>query len=201
MDENGRQGDVTVLLRRIGTADSRAADELMPLVYAELRSLAGRLFRSQDVGHTLDPTAVVHEAYLKLVRPPAGDADQWSDRLHFFRVAATAMRQVLINHARDKQAAKRGGDLVRQYVTFSELATPSHDSMIDVLALHDALEELARLDARQAQIAELRFFAGLTVDEVASALNVAPRTVQLDWKMAKHWLAERLSDGLMESSA
>jgi RNA polymerase sigma-70 factor (ECF subfamily) len=178
-------GDATVLLHRLRDGDGEAAGELFGLLYGELHGLAGRIFRSQRRDHTLQPTALVHEAYLKMVKP----GSEWQDRAHFCGVAAKAMRQILVNHARDRQALKRGGGAGR--VTLSDAARASGPD-VEVLAVHEALEELARLDARQARIAELRFFAGLNTREVAEVVGVAPRTVELDWKMAKDWLAQRL---------
>jgi len=180
-------GEVTVLLGRLRSGESGAADELFQVLYGELRSLAAGLFRSQKANHTLQPTAVLHEAYLKMVKAPG----EWQDRAHFFAVAAKAMRQVLVNHARDQGALKRGGK-GGERVTFAGLAAGAQGQEADILALHEALEELARLDARQARIAELKFFAGLSTEETAEAVGIAPRTVELDWKMAKDWLAARL---------
>jgi len=174
-------GDVTLVLERLRQGEPRAAGELFDLCYAELRGLAGAVFRTQKEGHTLAPTALVHEAYLKMV----GAEGEWKDRVHFFAVAARAMRQVLVNHARDKAALKRGGSGGGMRVTISDVAAPRE---ADLAAVHEALEELARLDERQAKIAELRFFAGLENKEIAEALGVSLRTVELDWKMAKDTL-------------
>jgi RNA polymerase sigma factor (TIGR02999 family) len=184
-------GNVTRLLQRIGAGEKAATEELFALLYGELRALAGGLFRSQKKDHTLQPTAVLHEAWLKMANAPAA----YADRVHFFAVAARAMRQVLVNHARDAAAEKRGGGAERRRVTISEAAAAGGGSdPLDVIALHDALDELKALEPRQAQIAELRFFGGLTTPETAEALGVATRTVELDWKMAKDWLARRLRE-------
>lgn len=179
-------GDVTEVLGRLRGGEPEAAGQLFDLCYAELRGLAGAVFRSQPKGHTLAPTALVHEAYLKMV----GSEGEWKDRVHFFAVAARAMRQVLINHARDKAALKRGGSGGMR-VTLSDAVTPGGREA-DLVAVHEALEELRKLDERQGKIAELRFFAGLENKEIAEALGVSLRTVELDWKMAKETLARHL---------
>jgi RNA polymerase sigma factor (TIGR02999 family) len=180
-------GDVTLLLHRLRDGEPDAAAALFERLYGELRALAGALFRSQKASHTLQPTAVVHEAFLKMA---AGA--EWKDRAHFFAVAARAMRQVLVNHARDGAAQKRGGPAPLERVTLSGVADSAFERELDVLAVHEALDELARLDERQARIAELRFFGGLSNPEVAEALGVSLRTVELDWKMAKDRLARSL---------
>jgi RNA polymerase sigma factor (TIGR02999 family) len=179
-------GDVTQVLERLRGGEPEAAGQLFDLCYAELRGLAGAVFRSQPKGHTLAPTALVHEAYLKMV----GGQREWKDRVHFFAVAARAMRQVLINHARDKAALKRGGSGGMR-VTLSDAVAPGGGEA-DLVAVHEALEELRKLDERQGKIAELRFFAGLDNKEIAEALGVSLRTVELDWKMAKETLAKKL---------
>jgi len=182
-------GDVTLLIRRLRDGEDEAAGELFSLLYPELHAMAGRIFRSQKSDHTLAPTALVHEAYLKMVKP--GAEPGWQDRVHFCRVAARAMRQVLVNHARDRAALKRGGDRKAQRLTFIDAASPGPRE-IDVVAVHEALEELGTLDPRQVSIAELRFFAGLNNPEIAEVLGLSLRTVELDWKMAKDWLARKL---------
>jgi len=182
-------GDVTVLLHRLRDGEPDAGSELFGMLYGELRALAGAIFRSQRASHTLEATALVHEAYLKMVRPDSNAA--WQDRAHFFSVAAKAMRQILVNHARDKAALKRGGGAGRR-VTLADQVSPVLGHELDVLAVHEALEELAALDERQARIAELRFFSGLGNKEIAEVLGIALRTVELDWKMAKDFLGQRL---------
>lgn len=179
-------GDVTRILERLRGGEPEAAGRLFDLCYAELRGLAGGVFRSQKKGHTLSPTALVHEAYLKMT----GAEGEWKDRVHFFAVAARAMRQVLINHARDKGALKRGGPLGMR-VTISDAVAPDGREA-DLVAVHEALEDLQQLDERQARIAELKFFAGLENQEIAEALGVSLRTVELDWRMAKEMLAGKL---------
>ncbi|HPF38970.1 MAG TPA: ECF-type sigma factor [Phycisphaerae bacterium] len=180
----------TQLLRRIHDGDSSAADDLLPLVYEQLRRLAQRFIRNERDRHTLQPTALVHEAYLKLVH---GGGD-WADREHFCAVAATAMRQILSNHARGKRAAKRDG--VRADVSIDQLATPSGDHSIDLIALDEALTKLSELDERLARIVELRFFSGLTMDEIADHLKMSRRTAQRDWRWVRAWLSNELSEEL-----
>jgi RNA polymerase sigma-70 factor (ECF subfamily) len=184
--------DVTELLAQAGAGDSTAASRLMTLVYEELRGVAGGYLRGQRAGHTLQPTALVHEAFLKLTDKTN---PRWNDRAHFFALAARAMRQILIDHARGKDAAKRGGgggEGAWRRVTLDVAVAPSGHTDIDVLALDESLETLARLDPRQAQIVEMRFFGGLTVQEAADVLGVSVPTVELDWRMARAWLSRRL---------
>lgn len=183
---------MTQYLERMSDGDARAADELLPLVYDELRRIADRQMRHERVGHTLQPTALVHEAYLKLVGSSGGSPKIGSNRAHFFAIASRAVRQVLISHARARDAEKRGGDARRVPLDSDGIATSTEDSTIDALALSEAIEELARLDARHAQIAEMRLFGGLPVDEIAEALGGSRRLIQVEWKAAKHWLSERL---------
>jgi RNA polymerase sigma factor (TIGR02999 family) len=159
----------------------------MPKVYDELRGLARKFFRRERPDHTLQPTALVHEAYLRLV-------DQtrigWQGRTHFCAICARAMRQVLIDHARSRKRLRRGGE--RQKVLLDSRVAPAEFENVDVFALNEALEKLAALDARQAQVVELRFFGGLNVDEVAHVLGVSKRTVEGDWTHAKAWLRTEL---------
>jgi RNA polymerase sigma factor (TIGR02999 family) len=159
-----------------------------PRIYGELRALAASYFRGRP-GQTLQPTALVHEAYLRLAR---ADAEQWKDRAHFMAVAATAMRQILLDAARRRLAQKRGG-AGRERVTLSNL--PAFEPTVDLVALDDLLAKLAALDERQARLVELRFFGGLTEDEAADALGVSLRTVQKDWRKAKAWLMAELARG------
>ena len=181
---------VTRHLRNLSDGDLGAENELLPLVYDELHALAERLFRDQKANHTLQPTALVHDAYLRLV----GSPDQAFDsRRHFFRVAAMAMRQLLVDHARARRAEKRGGGRGRVTLNLQLEAEDSRERALDLVALDDALTELAQLDERQAKVVELRFLAGLTVEETAEALDVSERLVYLDWKMARYWLEQRLT--------
>jgi len=187
----GLPSEVTVLLRRWSSGDAGALDALLPAVQEELRRLARSYMRRERNGHTLEPTALVNEAYLRLV-------DQrdvrWASRGHFFAIAAQAMRRVLVDHARGHVAAKRGGGAER--VTLSGMADMQPERTgIDVLWLNQALERLAALDARQAQVVELRYFAGMSVEEVADVLEISPATVKREWATAKLWLAHALTTG------
>jgi len=171
----------------MSAGDRSARGALLPLVYADLRAQAEAYFRSQRDNHTLQPTALVHEAYLRLM----GNADlEWEGRSHFLAVAAMAMRNVLADHARRRRAEKRGGAWDR--VTLTGLGSDAGERAIDALDLDEALQALARIDERQARIVELRFYGGLTVEEVAHVLEVSSRTIALDWRMARAWLRNRL---------
>lgn len=161
----------------------------MEIVYAELRALAGSYARGQRLGHTLQPTALVHEAFVKLVDPPPGG---WNDRAHFFAVAATAMRQVLADHARARKAQKRGGDWER--VTLDGTALGEERSELDLVALDEALDELRESSPRKHHVVELRFFGGLTAEETARALDLSLTTVESDWRAARAWLQARLAN-------
>jgi RNA polymerase sigma-70 factor, ECF subfamily len=180
-------GEATLMLMELNRGESAAAARLMPLVYGELRALASDYFRGQRPDQTLQPTALVHEAYLKLVDQ---STVAWKDRAHFFAVAATAMRQVLIDRARRRAAQKRGGK--RERLQLEDADTPARAQPIDLVALDDALRQLESLDARMARIVELRFFGGLGVDETARVLGVSTSTVEADWRGARAWLAVEL---------
>lgn len=186
-----RQAEVTRILDRISEGDGDATDQLMPLVYDELRDLARGIFARQAPDHTLQPTALVHEAYVRLVGQPGSQGARWSGRAHFYAVAAKAMRQILINHAARRGTAKRGGG--RHRITLDEGLTPAGENPIDLIDLDEALHALERLDPRQASVVELRFFGGLTVEECAQTLDVSPRTIELDWRMAKLQLRRHLA--------
>jgi len=179
--------EVTGLLARWHDGDESAVAELMPAVYGELHRLAARAMRGERGGHTLQATALVHEAYLRLA---AGSAPRWRDRSHFYAVAARTMRRILVDHARRMRAARRGGDATP--VTLVEGHAPALPPAVDLLDLDDALEELARQDERKARVVELRFFAGLTEAEAAVALGVSEPTVRLDARLARAWLYDRL---------
>lgn len=187
MSEN-REGPVTQLLVRCRDGDRAALDELLPLVYGELRRIAQSHLRREQPGHTLQSTALVHEAYLRLV---GAAQQQWQDRAHFFGIAANAMRQILVDHARARVALKRGAGAERIELTDDVSSTAAPE--IDVLALDAALGRLAELDPLQARIVEFRFFAGLTIDECAEALSVSPATVKRDWTSARAWLQRELT--------
>jgi len=161
----------------------------MPLVYAELRRMARRYMSMQNRGHTLQATALIHEAYVRLI----GDSDkQWANRAHFFGVAAKSMRHVLVDHARSHRTAKRGGP--RSALPLDEAAVISGERREEILALDDALTDLAKLNARQSSVVELRYFGGLSVEETAEALHVSPETVMRDWRAAKAWLYKELAN-------
>ena len=180
--------DVTRLLVRWEGGDRAALDALMPLVEQELRQLARSYLRRERSGHTLQPTALVNEAYLKLV--DQRDA-RWQSRAHFYGVAAQLMRRILVDHARARAAEKRGGPQAYA-VTLGEADRVSAQPAVDLLAVHEALEELAALDAQQARVVELKFFGGLTIEETAEALGVSHATVERDWKAARAWLRRKL---------
>jgi RNA polymerase sigma factor (TIGR02999 family) len=182
-------GEVTRLLREWSAGDRAALEKLLPLVYAELRRRAGAYLRNERAGHTLQPTALVHEAYLKLV---GGASVAWKDRAHFFGVAARAMRQVLVDHARAHRAARRGeGRVLVALDAAGDVAAPQRD--VGLLDLDRALAKLAGLDERQSRLVELRLFAGLTIEESAEVLNVSHATVSREWKHAEAWLQREMA--------
>jgi RNA polymerase sigma factor (TIGR02999 family) len=181
--------EITKLLISLKDGDkASAASKLMPLVYDEFRALAARHLRRERADHTLQPTALVHEAYLKLIDQTRVD---WQGRTHFFAVGAQAIRRILVDHARQRKRQKRGGGAGRVALDESVALAPQRAE--EILALDDALEKLAKLDARQAQVVEMRFFAGMNVDEVAGVLGVSKRTVEGDWTMARAWLLRELT--------
>jgi RNA polymerase sigma factor (TIGR02999 family) len=173
---------VTRLLERWAGGDEGALQSLVPLVYDELRRQARQYFRKERADHTLQGTALVHEAYLRLCQQPPR---QFANREHFFAIAAQLMRQILVEHARRHRAAKRGGG---HKLALDEAVAPANTEDMDLVALDDALQELARLDARQSHIVELRFFAGLSIAEIARVLHISPATVKRDWATARAWL-------------
>lgn len=180
------QGDVTRLLQAAGEGDRAAAASLYELIYRELRRLAGASFRRERADHTLQPTALVNEAYLRLAATPGG----WQSRRHFFGAAAEAMRRILVEHARQRLAQKRGGGLER--LTAAELERVEQASDREVVLVSEALEELETQDSRAAELVKLRFFAGLGIEEAAQALGVSAATAKRDWTFARAWLFERL---------
>jgi len=181
---------VTQLLIKWGKGDRAALDELLPLVYRELHKMAKRYMAQQDANHTLQTTAVIHEAYLKLA---GGSAHDWENRAHFFGVAAKAMRHVLVDHARDRQAAKRGGEI--QIVSIAEDMDIAGGAAREIVALDDALKTLAASYPRQAEVVELRYFGGLSVDETARTLKISVETVARDWRFAKSFLKREMQRG------
>jgi RNA polymerase sigma factor (TIGR02999 family) len=176
--------DVTQILHAIEQGDAKATDELLPLVYQELRRLAALKMANEASGHTLQPTALVHEAYLRLAG--TSQAQQWDGRGHFFAAAAEAMRRILVDRARSKQALKRGGDLQRVDLDEVELASPMPDD--ELLALDEALDRLSTVDTRAAEMVKLCFFVGLTQEEAARELGVSLATVERIWGFARAWL-------------
>jgi RNA polymerase sigma-70 factor (ECF subfamily) len=179
-------GEVTLLLKAMKGGDSSAAGRLLPLVYEELHRLAASYMRRERSDHTLQPTALIHEAYLRL----AGNDIDWQSRAHFIGIAANVMRHILVDHARAHQAGMRGGDFQR--VAFEEGMAISTERTSEVLFLHEALDELEKVNARQARVVELRYFAGLSVKEIALVLGIAPRSVERDWALARIWLFKRM---------
>jgi len=183
--------ELTQILSAIGRGDPQAASQLLPLVYDELRQLAAQKLAHEPAGQTLQPTALVHEAYLRLV----GEAEQphWDNRGHFFAAAAEAMRRILVENARCKQAAKRGGGRARADLDLNQLAVP--EVREDLLALDEALDQLAAADPEAARLVQLRYFAGLTLAEAAQVLGVSPRTADRLWAYARAWLLQALEGG------
>jgi RNA polymerase sigma factor (TIGR02999 family) len=182
---------VSQLLRRWSDGDKEALDQLMPLVYGELRRMARRYMWKQPSGHTLQTTALIHEAYLRLV---GQEEKRWESRAHFFGVAAQAMRHILVDYARARATDKRGGDA--RAVSLEEAAIVSEERAAELVALDDALEELARLSPRQGRVVELRYFGGLSVVETADVLKISTDTVTRDWNQAKAWLHRELNCNL-----
>jgi RNA polymerase sigma factor (TIGR02999 family) len=184
--------DLTRILKQASGGDDSALNRLMPLVYNELRALAESYLRQERPDHTLQATALVHEAYVRLVKQ---EEVEWRSRSHFFAVAAQMIRRILVDHARGHQREKRGGGSQRLRLDENVQAA---ERDVDLVALDEALKDLAGLHPRQAQIVELRFFGGLTLLEIAEFLNVSPRTVDGDWSMARAWLRKALRSGTKE---
>jgi RNA polymerase sigma factor (TIGR02999 family) len=180
------EGDVTRLLRELGH-DGRALDALLPVVYDELKGIARRQLGAERSDHTLQPTALVHEAYLKLARL---ESIQWVNRAQFFALAARAMRRVLVDYALARRAAKRGGGA--EHVALDEALVVSADDAEEILALHEALAALEEREPRLGRVVECRYFAGLSIEETAEALAVSPATVKRDWSVARAWLHREL---------
>jgi RNA polymerase sigma factor (TIGR02999 family) len=180
--------EITQLLIAWNQGDQRARDELARLIYDELRRLARDYLRREGPGHTLQPTALVHEAFLRLINQ---NRVNWQNRAHFFGAAARLMRQILINHAEARRAAKRGGEAER--VSLENVDHSAAAPRIDLIALDEALQRLERLDPQQSRIVEMRYFSGLTIEEIAEAIGVSPATVKRDWSVARAWLRRELS--------
>lgn len=187
-----QQRPITVLLERWKDGDSAALQDLLPIVYDELRRVAQRYLRSERTGHTLQSTALVHEAYLRLAQ---GNPRQFENRAHFFAVASNLMRQILVDYARSHRAAKRGGGAYKITLTdgLGVAAGKEAASEFDVLALNEAMTGLAKLDAQQARVVELRFFGGLSIEETAAVMNISPATVKRDWATARAWLHREMA--------
>lgn len=194
--ENGTAGpqrveqDVTKLLIRWSEGDKSAFEELLPLVYAELRKVAARYIHRERENHTLQGTALVHEAYLRLVDQ---SRVQWQNRAHFYAVAAQMIRRILVDHARSHLTAKRGGGAFK--LSLDEALGEPQGRDLDLVALDDALSGLAQFDEQQSRVVELRFFAGLSIEETAEALGISPATVKRDWAAAKAWLFREIRRG------
>jgi RNA polymerase sigma factor (TIGR02999 family) len=190
MSQPAAQEDITKLLDQVRQGQEGAADRLASLVYDELHRIAVNAMRREDPGHTLQPTELAHDAYLKLVDQTATLA---RDRAHFLGIAARAMRQILVDHARRRRALKRGA--VWERVTFNEMLGHGARQDIELLALDEALTTLAARDERAARVVELRLFGGLTIEEIAESLGISKRTVDGDWALARLWIARALSKG------
>lgn len=189
------QNQVTQLLLDWGNGDRAALDKLVPVVYQELRRLAAHYMRRERPGHTLQTSALVNEAYMRLI-----DYSQmrWQSRAHFFAVAAQAMRRILVEHARKRHFAKRGGGAVQ--VSFDEAAIVSQEQASDLVALDDALTSLEAMDQRKARIVELRYIGGLNIEETAEVLAISPATVQREWRAAKAWLYRAINEGARDEA-
>ena len=191
MGQSNQSGAVSGLLRAWGRGDLQARDDLVPLIYRELRRRAGAYLRQERRDHTLQPTALVHEVFIRLI---GDERVAWQSRAHFFGIAANIMRRILVDHAREHQAAKRQGAVVRVALDDNHVGSmPPADC--ELLSLDVALDELAKCDARQAQIVELRYFGGLSEQEVAAALSLSRATVTREWQAARTWLYRRMTVG------
>lgn len=184
------EGDITSIVSRLNDGDPKAPQELLPLVYEELHALANAYFVRERRDHTLQPTSLVHEAYVRLLDQTRVE---WQGKAHFLAVAATAMKRVLIDHARKHNAIRRGGQL--NCVTLSDLDIQTTNPTIDLIALDELLEELRKLDERQYRIVELRFFGGLTMEQVATVMSLSKTTIESEWRMARAWLSSKMSAG------
>lgn len=180
---------VTVLLRKWSEGDENALEQLTPLVYDELHRLAHRHMRRESAGHVLQTSALINEAYLRLVDQPR---IQWESRAHFFGIAARLMRRILVDDARKRNSAKRGGSLIQ--VPLDEVENLAQQQAANVVAVDEALQRLEAIDARQSRIVELRFFGGLSIDETAESLKISPGTVMRDWTFARAWLKSQMKN-------
>jgi RNA polymerase sigma factor (TIGR02999 family) len=180
---------ISIILKDWSAGNRQSADELLALVYDELRKIAAQYLRKERMDHTLQPTALVHEAYMRLVDL---SNTNWQDRSHFYAVSANVMRHILVDHARARRAEKRGGAVQR--VALEDAISLSTKDNVDLLAVDEALKELAKFDEQQCRIVELRFFGGLTIEETAHVLDISPATVKREWAVAKAWLRRKLND-------
>jgi RNA polymerase sigma factor (TIGR02999 family) len=179
--------EVTQILNAVQAGNAQAAEELLPLLYSELRKIAANKMANEAAGHTLQPTALVHEAWLRLV---GGDQNAWPSRAYFFAAAAEAMRRILVEHARRKQSLKRGGEFARTDLNESALVLAAPPD--ELLAVHEALEKFATEDRQAAELVKLRYFVGMTMEEAASALDMAPRSAERLWTYARTWLQREI---------
>jgi RNA polymerase sigma-70 factor, ECF subfamily len=186
-DTDSPTGAITQWLLDWGRSDKKGLDQMLPVVYEELHRLAAHYLGREATGHTLQPTALVHEAYLRLVDQRRVD---WRNRAQFLGLAASMMRRILVNHARDRAARKRGGNPER--VSLSLIESPSGRPDVELIALEDALERLTALDERKSRVVELKFFGGLTIDEIAEVLEISPATVEREWAFARAWLYDAI---------
>ena len=180
--------EVTIILHRIGEGDRAAADALLPLVYAELRRIAAAQLANERPGHTLQPTALVHEAYLRL----AGSESGFENKAHFLAAGAQAIRRVLVDHARTKKRDKRGGGAQRVDISSADPAAPDARAEVDLIELDDAMQRLAQVSDRAARVVEMRYFGGLSMAEIGVALGISERTAAGDWAIARAWLRREL---------
>jgi RNA polymerase sigma factor (TIGR02999 family) len=195
MSPSTSTANVTQLLIRWSNGDQQALEQLMPLVYGELRRLAARYLRRERPGHTLQSTALVHEAWMKLIDQRSV---QWQNRAHFFGVAAQMIRRILVDYARSRHAAKRGAHACK--LSLDEAVEVPRQRDVDLIALDDALDGLAKIDPQQGRIVELRFFAGLSIEETAEVLHVSPATVKREWVSAKAWLYREMAGSMERES-
>lgn len=189
LKDEDADNSITALLTQLSDGNREVEARLIPQIYDELRRVAGRYMRFERPNHTLQPTALVNEAYVRLVQEPNL---HWKDRAHFFATAAQLMRHILVDHARARHAGKRGG--VQDQVTLDENIVPAPSHSVDVLALHEALERLTATNPRQGRIVELHFFGGLSFEEIAAVLEMSERTVKRDWALARIWLFKEISE-------
>jgi RNA polymerase sigma factor (TIGR02999 family) len=181
--------DVTAMLVKWGQGDKAALDQLLPAVYDELHRMAARYLRRERPDHTLQPTALINEAYLRLVDQ---NGVTWENRSHFFGIAANVMRRILVDHARGHQAAKRGGSMIKLPLDEGIHGSPKHEE-IDLVALDAALTRLAKMDPEQSKLVELRYFAGLTIDETAEVMGISPATMKRKWTLSRAWLRREIT--------